>query len=132
MGGIIFAILALLLGLFGDVPAIAIFVAYFTMAQIFMHGLMMNKKMGTIYNPGVATALFVNVPIGVYALWFVATNQSVEAWCWWAPILAFPFVAFLTILLPIKRCQDKNTGHAFPKRDTEGFAIEGKSARLYR
>lgn len=92
-----------------------------------MHKLMMNKKMGTLYNPGVATALLVNIPLGIYAIWFIATNLDVASWCWWMPILAFPFVAFLTIFLPIKLCQGKEAKHVFPKRDTEGFAIKGKA-----
>lgn len=118
--------------LFCHVPVICIFLAYFTMAQIFMHGLLMNKKMGTLYNPGVATALFMMVPVGTYTLWYLATNFAIPAWNWWAPILAFPVVAFLTILLPILKCQDKESPYGFSKRDTAGFSIKGKVARIRR
>lgn len=106
---------------FIEVHVISIFVIYFTMAQILMHGLMMNKKMETLYNPGVATALFVMIPVGIYSIWFIATRYAIQTWNWWVPILCFPAVAFLTILLPILKCQDKNTAYAFPERDDKRF-----------
>lgn len=118
--------------IFSEVHVLSIFIAYFTMAQLLMHGLMMNKKMGTLYNPGVGTALFIMVPIGIYTLWYIATNYDIPTWNWWVPILAFPFIAFSAILLPILKCQDKNSPYVFPERDTKGFSIKGKIARVRR
>lgn len=117
---------------FSHVPVLSIFIAYFTMAQILMHGIMMNKKMGTFYNPGVATALFVMVPVGLYSIWFISCQYEIPAWNWWVPILVFPVVAFLTILLPILKCQNRESPYAFPERDTKGFSTEGKVARIRR
>lgn len=118
--------------IFCEVHVLCIFLCYFTMAQLLMHGLMMNKKMGTLYNPGVGTALFIMIPAGVYTLWYIATTYSVPTWNWWVPVLCFPLVAFSTILLPILKCQDKNTPYVFPERDTKGFSIQGKVARIRR
>ena len=118
--------------IFYQVHVLSIFITYFTMLQILMHGLMMNKKMGTFYNPGVATALFVMVPVGIYSLWYMAVNFDIPAWNWWAPILVFPLVALTTILLPILKCQDRNSPYVFPERDTKGFSIQGKVARIRR
>ena len=117
---------------FSHIHVLSIFITYFTMAQILMHGIMMNKKMGTLYNPGVGTALFVMVPVGIYSLWFISSHYEIPAWNWWVPILVFPVVAFLTILLPILKCQDKQSPYVFPERDTKGFSIEGKVARIRR
>ena len=118
--------------LFSHVHIISIFVAYFTMLQILMHGGLMNKKMGTLYNPGVATALFVMLPTGIYTLWYLAAHFQIPSWNWWVPILCFPLVAFTTILLPILKCQDKNSPYPFPERDVKGFSIQNKAARLRR
>ena len=109
---------------------ICIFISYFTMAQILMHGLMMNKKMGTIYNPGVGTALFIMVPTGIYALHYIAAHFDIPSWNWWVPICAFPFIAFLTILMPIRICQDRNSSYAFPERDVKGFEIKHRIAAI--
>lgn len=118
--------------IFSEIHLLAIFITYFTMMQIIMHGFLMNKKMGTIYNPGFATALFLMLPLGIYNIWYIHTNYEVATWNWWAPLLSFPIVAFFIILLPIKKYQDKKTNYIFPKRDTQGFSIENKSARIRR
>ena len=118
--------------IFYEIHVLCIFIAYFTMAQIFMHGLMMNKKKRTLYNPGVGTALFIMVPIGIYSLWYINANYDIPSWNWWVPILAFPIVAFLTILLPILKCQNRETPYGFPDRDIRGFSIVNKVARIRR
>ena len=100
------------------------------MAQVFTHGIVMNRKMKTIYNPGSASALFIMLPIGIYYLWYIATNFDIPIWNWWVPIVIFPVVAFITILLPMLKYQDKNTPYVFPERDTKVFSIKNKIARI--
>ena len=111
---------------------LSIVIAYMTMAQVLMHGIVMNRKMGTLYNPGVVTAAFVMVPVGIYALWFIGTSFDIPSWYWWAALATCPFIVALTIALPIRACQDENSPHVFPERDTRGFSIKGKVARLRR
>lgn len=118
--------------IFFNVHVISIFITYFTMTQIFVHGIVMNRKMGTLYNPGVGTALFVMVPVGIYSLHFIGSHYNIPSWNWWAPLVAFPFIAFLTILLPILACRDLGTSYVFPARDTIGFSIENKIAAIRR
>lgn len=118
--------------IFYDVHVLSIFITYFTMAQIFVHGIVMNRKMHTFYNPGVGTAVFIMVPTGIYSLWYIGSHFPLPAWNWWVPILFFPVAAFLTILLPILKCQDKNTTYVFPERDTKGFSIKNGIAVIRR
>lgn len=118
--------------IFCNLHVISIFIAYFTIAQFFVHGIMMNRKMGTLYNPGIGTALFIMIPVGIYSLWYIGSHYDIPVWNWWVPALAFPFIAFLTILLPILKCRNKNTTFIFPERDTKGFSISGKAARIRR
>lgn len=117
---------------FCDVHVLSVFICYLTMVQIMMHGFMMNIKMKTIYNPGVATAVLVMLPTGIYVLRYIASTFTVPAWTWWVPLCALPFAAFLMIALPIKLCQDKESPYPFPVRDTRGFAIRSRAARLWR
>lgn len=118
--------------IFSDFHPLSIFIAYFTLLQFMVHGLVMNRKMGTLYNPGMGTILCCMIPIGIYALWYIAAHYVVPVWNWWVPLLVFPVIAFATIMLPIKLCQDKDTIYVFPKRDTKGFSIKGKVARIRR
>lgn len=117
---------------FSSFLPLCIFVTYFTMPQILMHGILMNSKMRTFYNPGVATAAFVMLPAGIYSLWFIGTHYTFPSWYWWVPLLFQPVAALCFIGLPIKLCQNKSTSSAFPDRDINGFSIQNRIARIHR
>lgn len=118
--------------IFSNSLPLCLFVTYFTMPQILMHGILMNIKMRTFYNPGVATAAFVMLPAGIYSLWFIGTHYSFPGWYWWVPLLLQPVAALCFIGLPIKLCQGKNTPWIFPRRDINGFSIQNHTARIRR
>lgn len=50
----------------------------FGMFQLGFHGIQINKKMQSIYNPGLFTAIVLFWPIGIYYMWYVA-DQNLSA-----------------------------------------------------
>ena len=58
--------------------------------------------------------------------------QDVPHYFWWAPVAAFPFVAALTILLPILLFKRKDTKFGFAKHEAENFAVKHGIASLWR
>lgn len=109
-----------------------IFLAYFTMAQLVMHGIKMNKALHSWYCPGVLSALVVMLPIGIYVLWFIATHFDVPHYYWWVPVLAFPLVAGLTIMAPIMVFRNRETTFGFAKHEADDFAVRHGIASLWR
>ena len=109
-----------------------IFLAYFTMSQILMHGIKMNKALHSWYCPGCLSALFVMLPMGIYVIRYIAINYDVPHYFWWAPVAAFPFVAALTILQPILLFKRKDTKFGFAKHEAENFAVKHGIASLWR
>ena len=109
-----------------------IFIAYFTMVQVFVHCLKLNVSLKSWYSPGCFSALFVMLPLGIYFLVQLAGNYDVPAYCWWAPAVAFPAVAVLTILLPILICRKKETSFAFAPFEKNDFAVKNGIAALFR
>ena len=109
-----------------------VFLAYFTMSQILVHGIKMNKALHSWYCPGCLSALLVMLPMGIYVIWYIATNYDVPHYFWWAPVAAFPFVAALTILLPILLFKRKDTSFGFAKHEAEDFAVKHGIASLWR
>lgn len=109
-----------------------VFLAYFTMSQILVHGIKMNKTLHSWYCPGCLSALLVMLPMGIYVIWYIATNYDVSHYFWWAPVAAFPFVAALTILLPILLFKRKDTSFGFAKHEAEDFAVKHGIASLWR
>lgn len=109
-----------------------IFIAYFSMAQVLMHCLKMNISLRSWYCPGAFSALLVMLPLGVYTLWYISNNHIVPAYCWWAPIVAFPFVSLLTIMLPIQLFKRRDSKFAFAPYQEEEFAVRNGIASLFR
>ena len=109
-----------------------IFIAYFTMAQVLMHCIKMNLSLKSWYCPGCLSALFVMLPLGVYFLIWLEANYTFPSYYWWAPICAFPVVAFSTILLPILSFRKKDTPFGFAQFQAEEFEVRHGIASLFR
>jgi len=117
---------------FCNVPIVCLVIMYITIIQVFVHGIVINKKLGALYNPGLATALFAMVPIGIYGIWYIVSNYNLPVWNWIVSVVVLPFVAFISIPLPILIFKSRQSPYIFPARDTNGFLIKGKSARIRR
>lgn len=68
--------------IFHDVLWLGIFIAYFTMCQVFIHCIVINRKLHTWYSPGCASALFAMVPFGVYYLCYIAEHFDFPTYYW--------------------------------------------------
>ena len=100
---------------FYEIPMLVIMLSYVGFGQLMMHGVMINKKAGTKYNPGMATAIVVMVPVGIYTIWYYATNYTLAAWNWWGAALILVVLLITLLALPLKVTMDK----ASPYRYTE-------------
>lgn len=111
---------------------LGIMLVYFGWMQLYVHGILINKTLKTIYNPGMATIVFGFIPLGIYYLHYLAVNFNLPAWNWWVPIVVTPIVAFAMTVLPINAFKDKDTKYVFLERDVKDFSVKGKVARLRR
>ena len=56
----------------------------FGMAQLAVHGVVINRKMRSIYNPGLFAVVFLHWPLGIYYIWYVCVTGLVSWWmCRW-------------------------------------------------
>lgn len=118
--------------IFHDVLWLGIFIAYFTMAQVVIHCIVINRKLSTWYSPGCASALFALVPFAIYYLCYIAEHFDFQTFCWWAPLIAFPLVAVVMILSPVLICKKRNTRYAFAEYEATAFSIKNGIAKLRR
>lgn len=109
-----------------------IFIAYFTMAQFFMHCFKLNLVLKSWYSPGCLSACTVMPIMGVWFLVYLAGNYTFPSYYWWAPICVFPVVAFLTILLPILSFRRRDTPYGFASHQADEFAVRHGIASLFR
>lgn len=98
-------------------------------AQIFVHGIAFNKKLGTIYNPGMASIIFLFVPLCVIYIWYVVTNCEVLWWHWLIALILQPVLGMGCLMLPIQKLKDKNSPDAWTEDEVKRFDVAGKLAK---
>lgn len=88
---------------------------FFNIFQLFGHGVKMNAGMKTWYNPGLASTVFLLVPVSIYYMYFVATHHLATTTDWMLGIVAFILTILLTTILPVQFLKDRNTRYAMPE-----------------
>ena len=102
----------------------------FGMTQILIHGIVINRKMKSWYNPGLAAVVFLHWPIGIYYIWYVYANGLIQPWHWIAGVGLTVLAAILIINLPLQLLKDKNTEYAFSAEEMERFQVAEKFGKL--
>lgn len=98
----------------------------FAFAQFVVHGIIIPKKFKSFYNPGIASVIFLQIPVGIYYFWFLATNYDIPTWNWWVGICSVPVAALLLIQLPMLLFQDKNSPYPWSEAEMERFSVKSK------
>ena len=94
------------------------------MLQVFAHGIVENRRLKSFYNPGLGATIFLQLPIGIYYIWYVATNNLVGPWTYVIGLIG-AFVALgLLFLLPIRLLRSRDSKYPFAEEEMYGFAKE--------
>jgi hypothetical protein len=102
----------------------------FGMAQISVHGILINVKMKSWYNPGLAAVVFLHWPIGIYYIWYVYANGLIQPWHWIVGVGLTVLVAILIVNLPVQLLKDKDTEYAFSTEEMKRFKMSEKLEHL--
>ena len=102
----------------------------FGMAQILIHGILINVKMKSWYNPGLAAVVLLHWPIGIYYIWYIYANGLIQSWHWFAGIGVTVLAAMLIINLPVQLLKTKNSEYAFSAEEMKRFNMPEKLKRL--
>lgn len=87
------------------------------MLQITNHGILTNVKMKSLYNPGLASCILLQWPVGLYYIWFVETHHLVTTTDY---VVGFfgTCLSFVVLWLgPIGLLRDKHSRHAFTEAE---------------
>jgi hypothetical protein len=95
----------------------------FGIAQIIVHGIVVNAKMKSFYNPGLGAVVFLHIPIGLYYFWYITVNELVQPWHWIVGLICLPIFAFLAIALPSKLLQNKESPYSFSEPEMKRFNV---------
>jgi len=97
----------------------------FGMMQFMVHGVITNKKLKSIYNPGLGAVVLLHVPIGIYYIYYVVSNGLTNGAVWiMATVYTIAFAALAVGALTYKVMPDKNTKFVFNKVEMNRFHVK--------
>jgi len=99
---------------------------YFGFLQVLGHGIQMNIKTKGWYNPGLATALFLHLPIGIYYIVYLNQHQLASGWDYLWGTLGVIGIMLVTVIAPVQGLKDRNTRYALTEEEMNRFGMLDK------
>lgn len=86
--------------------------------QLLVHGIIINAKLKTFYNPGLIAVVFGHVPLGIWYLIEVYGQVLVSGWDWlFGTLLLGLFVRLVMLKVGYGLMVDKNTRYPFEPQE---------------
>ncbi|VUC30921.1 unnamed protein product [Clonostachys rosea] len=95
--------------------------SFFGFLQVIGHGLTMNIKGNTGYNPGLASALLLHLPIGIYYIAHVQDNDLITGLDWAYSVAALVGAVVLTIPAPILIFLNRQSPYPLSEKEMARF-----------
>lgn len=115
---------------FSDVIWLGLAPTLFGLGQLFVHGIVNNIKMRSLYNPGLFAVVCMHVPIGVYYINYINTNNLVTSTTWLFGLLYLAVFMVAFGLSLYKLLADKNSKWAFTEDEMNRFDMVRKVKKL--
>jgi len=92
--------------------------------QVFGHGILVNVRLKSLYNPGLGAAVFLQLPLGIYYIWYIAANQLTSTRTYVIGFIVTIIAAIILFLLPIRLLRSRDSKYPFAEEEMYGFARE--------
>lgn len=94
----------------------------FGLSQFIIYGIVINIRLKSFYNPGLAAVVLLHVPIGVYYLWYISANHLASTGDVVIGILVTVLAALIIVVLPMRLLASKASPYPFSEAEMGGFA----------
>ena len=103
----------------------------FGMMQFVVHGIVTPKKLGQLYNPGLAAVVLGHIPLAIYYIDYIHSNNLVTGWDWVLGVVYMFLVAFIIVnRMTYFWFADKNSPYRFAEEEMRRFNVPEKLNRL--
>lgn len=92
--------------------------------QIPAHGIVLNMRLKSVYNPGLFAAVFLQLPVAIVFVWYVLTFMPEAAGQLWWGIPGSLVLLGISFGLPILFMHDRDSKHPFEDRELWGYKRE--------
>lgn len=104
---------------FPDLTWLGMATMFFNLYQVLGHGIQMNVKMRTWYNPGMATSVLLFLPISVAYIAVTAGGGLIAGVEWLCAVLAFVAMAACCVVGPVQLLKRKDSPYDVPEWQVE-------------
>lgn len=94
----------------------------FGLSQLIVHGIVIDIRLKSLYNPGLAAVVLLHVPISVYYLWYISANHLASTADVVIGILVTILAALIIVVLPMRVLASKTSPYPFSEAEMGGFA----------
>ncbi len=101
----------------------------FGVGQLVVHGFVINRKLRSVYNPGLFAVVVLHLPIAACYAWYVIANHLVAWWNWPISVAWLAFGMICGVGLPVMRLSDKNSPYPFSEKEMARFHVREKLAK---
>ena len=103
----------------------------FTLGQFIVHGVVGNRKLKSLYNPGLVAVVFAHAPLCVWYLVQIYSKSTVPLWNWALALVYLGcFIGIVMRLIGYGFLAAKDSPYPFAPEEMERFDRRGHLARL--
>lgn len=89
--------------------------------QLPAHGIIMNRRLGSVYSPGLGATVCLQTPVAIYYIWYVITNMpALAGQLWWGIPLSLLGLA-ISFFIPILVMHDRDSKYPFELEEFYGY-----------
>lgn len=99
---------------------------FFGFFQVLGHGIQMNIRTKGWYNPGLATAVLLHLPIGIWYIVYISQHGLGAGWDYLWGAVGVVGIFALTVILPVQGLKDRNTRFALSEEEMNRFGMVDK------
>jgi len=116
---------------FPDLVWLGLAPTLFGFSQIVVHGFLNNKKLKSLYNPGLAAVVLGHIPIGIWYLVEVHSKSMIKGWDWVFGIGYMAIVIGVGInVIGYGLLADQDSAYPFAHEEMERFGRQDRLARI--
>jgi hypothetical protein len=96
------------------------------LAQFVVHGIFINRKLKTFYNPGLGAVIFLHWPVAFFYLRYIYEDKLVQPIDWLWGILCMAAASVLIVYVPVSLLKNRQSRYPFSKEEMERFHVKEK------
>jgi hypothetical protein len=116
---------------FPDVVWLGLAPTLFGLGQFIAHGIVINRKLKSLYSPGLVAVVLGHVPLGIWYLIEVCSKGMITLWDWvFAAVYIACFIVVGMLTVGFRLLADKESPNPFSPEEMAQFDRPGHLARI--